>query len=262
MHDIKATLKILQNMFSQLAMSLLVAAAIGLIGYTILSALGFVPWVQFPLQFGDQIYPKAGPVVQLGVTVLFASLLFFLPTAARTMRLEASHRRFQIGMEDVGRAYAACHAADRKGAFKLSHEFDAIKERLAYLRDHPDLAELEPDVLEVAAQMSFVSRDLAETYSDENVARARRFLQERQEEIERFNEVIDEAKEKANEIRNWAYRVKLDEDVARSELQRLRAELMEAAPELFAPVPVQGDTPPEPEPSDDGRLVHLRTAAE
>jgi len=37
-------------------------------------------------------------------------------------------------------------------------EFDAVRERLAYLRDHPDLSRLEPEVLEVAAHGYSLSR--------------------------------------------------------------------------------------------------------
>ncbi len=51
------------------------------------------------------------------------------------MALENSHRRFSPGMQDVARAHAAAHAADRTGVFQLSSEFDALRERLAYLRD-------------------------------------------------------------------------------------------------------------------------------
>ena len=51
---------------------------------------------------------------------------------------------------------------------------------------HPDLGALEPEILELAAQMSRISQDLAETYSDEKVDRARTFLQQRQQEIDTF----------------------------------------------------------------------------
>ena len=42
-------------------------------------------------------------------------------------------------MEDIARAYHLCHTADRAGVFTLSSEFDSVRERLAYQRDHPDL---------------------------------------------------------------------------------------------------------------------------
>jgi hypothetical protein len=173
--------------------------------------------------------------VQIGVTALAAALVFFLPTNARIMALETSHRRFHIGMQDVARAYQLAHAADRDGVFTLSSEFDSIRERLAFLRDHPDLAELEPSVLEVAAQMSHVSRELADLYSTRNVARARDFLIQRQQEIEEFERRISEAKAVADEIRRWAGRVEIDEAVAWSQLERLAEDLRRILPELDMP---------------------------
>ena len=86
-------------------------------------------------------------------------------------------------LTDITRAYGAVHAADRGDAFRFSTEFDAVRERLAYLRDHPDLSSLEPALLEVAAQMSHISKELAEVYSDERVNRARSFLEQRQYEV-------------------------------------------------------------------------------
>merc|ERR1712173_435973 len=103
---------------------------------------------------------NAGMYAQLALTVLAVGLCFFLPTNRRVMQLETSHRQFNVGMQDVARAYAAVHAADRAETFQMSSEFDSVRERLAYLRDHPDLATLEPAVLEMAAQMSHVARDL------------------------------------------------------------------------------------------------------
>ena len=56
----------------------------------------------------------------------------------------------------------------------MSSEFDAVRERLAYLHDHHDLDSLEPSVLEVAAQMSHQSRELSDIYSDEKLSGPRR----------------------------------------------------------------------------------------
>jgi len=72
----------------------------------------------------------------------------------------------------------------------MSSEFDAVRERLAYLRDHPDLDSLEPQVLELAAQMSHQSRELSDIYNDEKVTRAKTFLKQRQEEAERQQDLI------------------------------------------------------------------------
>ena len=148
------------------------------------------------------------------------------------MQLETSHRQFAVGMQDVARAYAAVHAADRAETFQLSSEFDSVRERLAYLRDHPDLSTLEPAVLEMAAQMSHVARDLAEVYSDQKIARARSFLKQRQEEVELFNSRLDQAKAISNEMKHWMHEVELEESVAVAQLERLRDEMQEIMPEL------------------------------
>lgn len=206
---------------------------LGLSGYTLACAFGHAPWLSMTATFGGISYTEAGPVVQIAVTVLMLGLCFFLPSNARIMALETSHRRFQIAMEDVARAYRLSHASDREGVFKMKSEFDSVRERMAYLRDHPDLAELEPSVLEVASQMSHVSRDLAQTYSDSSVARARDFLIQRQQEIEDFNSRLDEAKATAAQMRVWMDKVELEESVAQAQLSRLNEELSEIMPELF-----------------------------
>ncbi|MDG1103585.1 MAG: hypothetical protein P8N75_09480 [Ascidiaceihabitans sp.] len=79
-------------------------------------------------------------------------------------------------MTDVSRAYGAVHVADRGDVFRLSKEFDSVRERLAYLRDHPDLSSLVSTVLEVAAQMLHVPNELAEVYSNDHVTRLRDFF--------------------------------------------------------------------------------------
>ncbi|WP_020040223.1 hypothetical protein [Salipiger mucosus] len=193
------------------------------------------------MRFGDQIVPDAGIYVQLGITALAVGLLFFLPANGRIMALETSHRRFHMNMKDVARAYAASHRADREGVFKLPSEFDSVRERIAFLRDHPDLADLEPSVLEVAAQMSHISRELAQTYSDGNVQRARDFLTARQQEIEDFNIRIEEAKAVVNDMRTWHTRVELEESVAEAQLARLLEELDEILPEILSEAPAQED---------------------
>ncbi len=218
----------------------LMFAAVAILGisafaYTVACAFGVAPWLEMTATFGGQTYPEAGPIVQVAVTALLVGLCFFLPSNARIMALETSHRRFHIGMEDVARAYRVSHASDRKGVFKLKSEFDSIRERMAYLRDHPDLAELEPSVLEVASQMSHISKDLAETYSERSVNRARDFLIQRQQEIEEFNTRLDEAKATAAQMRVWADKVELEEQVAQTQLSRLREELAEVLPELHGP---------------------------
>ncbi|MGJ8604941.1 MAG: DNA repair protein [Marivita sp.] len=215
---------------------------LGLLVYTLASTFGYAPWLEMTATFGGIAYPQAGLVVQVALTVFVLGLCFFLPANARIMALETSHRRFQIAMEDVARAYRLSHASDREGVFKMKSEFDSVRERMAFLRDHPDLAELEPSLLEVASQMSHLSKDLAQTYSDRSVARARDFLIQRQQEIEDFNTRLNEAKATATQMRVWIDKVELEESVAQAQLSRLNEELSDILPELFS----HDDTPQIP----------------
>ncbi|MGR3378568.1 DNA repair protein [Salipiger abyssi] len=241
---LRATGQLVQFLMQRLALMAILSLALGLSAYAAACALGYAPWLTLPLQFGDTLLPEAGIYVQLGLTALACGLLFFLPANARMMALETSHRRFHIGMKDVARAYAAAHRADRDGVFTMGSEFDSVRERIAFLRDHPDLADLEPSVLEVAAQMSHISRELAQVYSDSNVQRARDFLTARQQEIEDFNTRLEEAKRIATEMRQWHMRVELEEDVAEAQLARLCEELEEILPEI---VPEAAKAEPEAE---------------
>ncbi|SLN38733.1 hypothetical protein ROJ8625_01793 [Roseivivax jejudonensis] len=223
---------LVQYLMQRLAMISLVLLALGLAGYTAACALGLAAWLELPLTFGTTTYAGAGVTLQIGITVLAIALCFWLPSNARIMALETSHRRFHIGMHDVAQAYQVAHHADREGVFTLKSEFDSIRERMAFLREHPDLSDLEPSVLEIAAQMSHLSRDLAHVYSDRNVARARDFLIQRQQEVEDFNRRLAHAKSVATDMRGWLDRVELDEAVAESQLARLCDELTEILPEL------------------------------
>ena len=255
--------------FQRLAFFLVVVLSVGLVGYTAACAFGLAPWLELSLTFGTTVYPDAGPLVQGLITALAVAMAFFLPTNARVMALETSHRSFAIGMRDVTRAYAVAHARDRETLFDLSSEFDSIRARMAFLRDHPDLAELEPSALEVAAQMSHVSAELARIYSDDAVARATNFLIQRQIEMDEFNTRLNAAKAAATEVRQWAHRLELDEDVAESQLARLREELGEILPELLVDAPqstsdteAEAIVAPQPDmefPHSDERIVALQS---
>jgi hypothetical protein len=232
MNTVRATWVVVQFLMQHFALGAIVLFALGLSGYSLLCAFGEAPWLYLPLQFGQTFVPDAGMAVQLGFTALALAMCFYLPMHGRILRLETSHRSFQMGMRDVARAYAAAHRADREGVFTLSSEFDSIRERIAFLRSHPDLDMLEPDVMELAAQMSHVSGELARTYSDANIARARDFLTQRQEEIADFEDRVRMAKSVAEDLQRWNSRVELEESVARSQLDQLRAELEDILPEL------------------------------
>lgn len=220
-----------------LAIGVAAAAAAGALATTLAAALGWMPWIAVPVGFGDAPASDAGPTIQVGATVLLLAMALVLPSSARVLRLEMSHRRFAVGMEDIARAYHAAHADDRRGVFRMGAEFDAVRERLAHLRQHPDLGGLEPDVLEVAAQMSLQSRRLAETYADEKVDRARRFLKERQEEVERSRELLGRAHHVARELRRVSEAVDLEESAVESQRRRLEADLAG----LMAPKDGAGD---------------------
>lgn len=214
------------------AVALLVLAAAGAVGTTLGSAFGLWPWLSLPVSFGDTQIPWAGMAAQIGMAALLTLFALTLPTALRVLALERSHRDFAITMSDVAEAYALCHAADRQGVFTLSREYDAVRERIEYLRRHPALESLEPAVLTAAAQMSTVSRDLAETYSDEALARARGFLEERQQEVERFKARIDSVTDATNELRRWVDAVELEESIAESQLSQIEEQMAETMARL------------------------------
>lgn len=200
--------------------------------YTVACAFGVTAWLTLPLMFGDTAVPLFGMYLQIAVTFLLIAVAALIPTNMRLNALERSHRSFQIGMNDVARAYHLCHTADRAGVFTFSSEFDAVRERLSYLRDHPDLSRLEPEVLEVAAQMSQQSRHLADVYSVEKVDRAKAFLTQRQQEAEDQQQKIVEALHATHELGKWAQQVDMEESVVASQLAQLDEKLQSALPGL------------------------------
>ncbi len=258
MSQLRSFAYLVQFAFQRLALVVFALAALALTGASIMAALGLWNWISLDLQYGGEPVENAGMYAQLALTVLAMGLCFFLPTNRRVMQLETSHRQFSVGMQDVARAYAAVHAADRAETFQMSSEFDSVRERLTYLRDHPDLSTLEPAVLEMAAQMSHVARDLAEVYSDEKLARARSFLKQRQEEVELFNSRLTQAKGISTEMKHWLHEVELEESVAVAQLERLRDEMREIMPELGLERVVQTEAPApnrKPDPTSLDNIV-------
>ena len=232
MQQLKTIGFFLQYLMQRLALIFFAACAAGLTTASIMATFGYWAWIDIPLNYAGEPVENAGMYLQIAETVLAAGICFFLPANARIMQLENSHRRFTVSMDDVSRAYGAVHAADRGRNFQLSSEFDAVRERLAYLRDHPDLSTLEPALLETAAQMSHISRELAEVYSDDKISRARDFLKQRQEEIDQFNSRLDQAKSISTEMKHWLHEVELEESVAAAQLARLSEEMSEILPQL------------------------------
>ncbi|MEL7091647.1 MAG: DNA repair protein [Pseudomonadota bacterium] len=234
-----------------LSLLLFAGLAIALVIASLLATFGTIPWVDLTVTRAGTPVPHAGMYAQLGLTIFAVTLCFFLPSNARILHLESSHRQFSAGVDDITRAYHAAHHADREGLFNLGDAFESTRDRLAYLRDHPDLGMLEPEILELAAKMSFISRDLAEAYSDEKVARARSFLQERQHEIERFNDRLDQARAIHGEFTTWINRLELEENVARAHLERLLDEMERILPEINDPAPARS-----------GKITHLPMRAD
>ncbi len=89
--------------------------------------------------------------------------------------------------------------------------------------------------LEVAAQMSQESRELARLFNDEKVARARHSIAARREEADRMETKITEAHAISAELRHLLDDVEMEEDMVRSRLRRLREELSDILPRIDEP---------------------------
>lgn len=243
--DWSRLLRSAQQTMQSLVQGMIVLVALALVAVSVAAASGVLPWPQIALSFGGQAVPQAGMALQLGLTGLFGVLVFFLPANLRMARLERSHRSFAIGMDDVAQAYRQAHAADRAGVFALSGEFDSMRVRLEHLRQHPDLAHLEPELLQLAAQMSLATRDLARAYSDDKVTRARIFLQQRQQEAHSLTDRLAIARRTCDELRRWLTDIEAEERQAQTQIRRLEADLKEILPTLGyafdAPEPVDAN---------------------
>ncbi len=222
----------LQQFLQKLALTAVVVFSTISVGATIAALVGLAPWLSFTASFGETTIPYAGMIAQLFFAALALSLCFYLPSNRRILELEKSHRDFHISMDDVARAYAVAHKADRENEFSLSSEFDAVRERIQFMRDHPSLETLEPSVLEVAAQMGSEARELAEIYSDEKVARARSFLKQRQEEIEQYRDRLTLAQNTVKDLKRWSQQVHVEDSVVQAQMARLEEDLAELLPLL------------------------------
>jgi len=207
------------------------AFAIFAVALTAASALGFLPWMSLNITTVTGVV-DLGPALQVGLTILAVLFLGLIPSAMRVLSLETSHRDFMITMEDVHKAYVLAHADDRAGIFNMASEFDSVRERINFMRSHPDLDKLQPEVLEVAAQMSHISRDLADVYSDEKVQRARSVLRQRQVELEQFNDQLFTARKRSDEIKHWSDQLETENTIARQQLAVLKSDLGELLPAL------------------------------
>jgi membrane protein implicated in regulation of membrane protease activity len=227
-----ALLRMAQEWAQTAAQFIFLVCAFALIAATVAAAFGQLPWLTISASFGGVAIPQAGMWAQIAVTVLVVLLCFYLPANWRMARLERSHRSFAMGMEDVARAYRLAHAADRAGVFALSGEFENMRARMDHLRKHPDLAHLEPEILQMAAQMSFETRELARAYSDDKVGRAKMFLQQRQEEVQTLTDRIATVRSVIDDLRRWTADVEAEERVAQQQMKRIEADLRELLPPL------------------------------
>ncbi len=234
-HQVAIATTVLQSISNVL----LIVMALGLAGVTGAAFAGLIPWLDLPVALGGTEVAQAGMFAQIGVTALLLVLVGFLPSNTRVRRLELTNRDFHMSMDDVARAYDHVHRADREGTFQLSREFDAMRDRIEWMRNHPDLAGMEVDVLQVAAQMSVESQELARVYSDEAVDRARTFLQQRQQEVEDYRQRISMAQSTVHEMKRWMQAVSTEEGLAEKQLERLKLDLAEMtdALKLTNPVP-------------------------
>ena len=222
----------IRNMVQLATQGLLIALAAAACIATLLSLVGVMPWMSLNLvtDSGDSIH--VGVWVQSLGTAVLLGLCAFLPGVHHIQRLERSHRDFKLSMDDVAKAYQISHAADRNGAFALSTEFEDMRDRLDNMRRHPDLGHLEPEILELAAQMSHMTRDLALVYSETKVTRAKEFLRHRQQELDTFNENLSLALTVTQDLQRWQNDVEASELEANRQMDRLEKDLKEILPQL------------------------------
>lgn len=222
------------NDFGQMAAMAVfgVTATMGVVS-TSLAFAGILPWPDLLVTYDGQVVPWSGQALQIGVTLLLVMIAMFLPSARRVLRLETSHRQFEIGMDDITCAYRAAHMADRADMFDMHREFDAVRERYQHLKQQPELAEMDAELLTIAAQMSEQTRDLAEVYSDAKVARVREGLKQRMVDAERLQEKMQQAHSQLRELKRLMENVDAEESSVAAQMQRLREDVVEAG--LFEP---------------------------
>ncbi len=214
--------------FGQIAaMIVIVGAALFALTTTFLCFIGYLPWLELSISFGGAPVAWAGMAFQIGLAILLGSMLFFLPSAVRVLQLENAHRRFEINMDDVTNAYRAAHMADRKEVFDMRREFDAVRERYQYLKDDPTLAEMDAELLTIAAQMSQQSQELAETFSDAKVSRAKEALKQRNADADALQASIKQAYAKSLDLRRMIESVEYNETLVAVQLVELRNEVMD-----------------------------------
>lgn len=209
------------------AMLIFSLAGLALLIATGLAFAGVLPWLEIAVSYDGMPVAWAGQAAQIALTAFVLLLAVYVPTNRQVMMLEATHRDFAVSMDDITNAYQAVHLADRKAAFEMQREFDAVRERFEYLRTHPDLPEIDTELLTIAAQMSQQSRDLARSFSDDNVTRARESLRQRRKDAEELEDRIQTANAASRDLRRQIEDVEFAESSAAAQFMRLREELTE-----------------------------------
>ena len=202
---------LLANLFQLFAAGVLAVAAFALLVVTMLAAAGVLPWLEVTATFGAAPVPWAGQALQIGGTVLLIVLASYLPASYRVTRLEHAHRRFEIDMDDVTRAYRAAHLADRAETFEMRREFDAVRERYRFLKEQPDFAEMDDMLLTIAAQMSEQSRELADKFSDKKIQRLQEQLRHRRQDVDALLDRSASLRKKAANLKAMSDGVEDDE---------------------------------------------------
>jgi hypothetical protein len=184
-----------------------------------------VTWPVLTVTLADGTTLNALIYASYAMSLLGIIIAALIPGSKRVLALEQSHRDFKISLDDVGQAFNIVFAADRNGMFKLQHEFDSVRERLEFLQSYPDLKNQEPEILTLAAQMSYQSRYLAQAFSTETVSRAEDFLRQRTYELQRGEQRIEDAQKILQRVRSEASSLALSEQVQDSQMTRIVDEI-------------------------------------
>lgn len=195
--------------------------------YYWLAWLEVVAWPVVNVTLADGTVHNA--VVYVGVTLSLIGIVIctLVPGSKRVLKLEQTHRDFRVTMNDVERAYNIVHEKDRDGAFNLPGEFEGVRERFEFLKSKSELQDFEPEILLLAAQMSYHTREVARAFNTESVARAEDFLRQRRYELERGEEQIAVALTVLGRVKREARALALAEQVQDSQISRIVAEITE-----------------------------------
>jgi len=183
---------------------------------TLIAIAGLAWWWLALIKLGHTIAPEViitgidrGETVVLLLAIMCSCFPAAMWAGGQPLKRAELEHAFRVKMDDVVRAYYAAHAADRSGVFKLTGEFDAMRERMEWLSDHPELQALTPDLRLLGAQMSIVTRDLARRYSDEVVQEVDDLLTHSERDCDQFEEQVNRSLEAQAAIRTRVQKLDL-----------------------------------------------------